>query len=46
MHQNIEELLARGETLESLMEKSDDLSSSSVKFYTTAKRNNQCCKAY
>jgi hypothetical protein len=36
----------RGETLDDLMDRSEDLSSTSVSFYRTAKRNNQCCKAY
>lgn len=46
MHKNIDDILARGETLDTLMEKSEDLSSTSVAFFKTAKRQNQCCKAY
>ena len=46
MHKNIDELLKRGETLDSLMAKSNDLSSVSYDFYKRAKRNNQCCKLY
>jgi len=46
MHKNIDEVLKRGETLDSLMEKSEDLSATSVQFYKKAKKNNQCCKAY
>lgn len=46
MHRNIEELLKRGESLESLMEKSKDLSTTSYAFYSTAKKNNQCCTLY
>jgi len=46
MHKNIEEVLKRGETLDSLMEKSEDLSATSVTFYKKAKKQNQCCKAY
>jgi hypothetical protein len=33
MHKNIDEVLQRGENLDSLMEKSDDLSMTSVQFY-------------
>jgi len=43
MHKNIEEVLKRGETLESLMEKSEDLSASSKIFYKKAKETNRCC---
>jgi len=46
MQQNIEEVLARGETLDSLMVKSGDLSKTSITFYQTAKKNNQCCQLY
>ena len=44
MHKNIEEVLKRGETLDTLMDKSDDLSSSSKLFYKKAKDQNRCCK--
>lgn len=43
MKQNINELLKREENLESLMEKSKDLSASSVTYYKTAKKTNSCC---
>eukprot|EP01056_Protomagalhaensia_sp_Gyna25_P005316 Protomagalhaensia_sp_Gyna_25__5315@NODE_667_length_2877_cov_177_423538_g521_i0_p1_GENE_NODE_667_length_2877_cov_177_423538_g521_i0NODE_667_length_2877_cov_177_423538_g521_i0_p1_ORF_typecomplete_len204_score25_42Synaptobrevin/PF00957_21/1_2e16Longin/PF13774_6/5_5e10Mannitol_dh_C/PF08125_13/0_011Cyclase_polyket/PF04673_12/0_1Cyclase_polyket/PF04673_12/5_4e03_NODE_667_length_2877_cov_177_423538_g521_i013781989 len=43
---NIEQLLKRGEQLESLMEKTDDLSKASEQFFRTTKANNQCCKWY
>lgn len=43
---NIEQLLKRGEHLESLMEKTDDLSKASEQFFRNAKANNQCCKWY
>ena len=43
MHTNIEQLMQRGETLDSLMEKSQDLSSTSLQFYKQAKRANSCC---
>lgn len=46
MHKNIEEVLRRGETLETLMAKSQDLSATSLQFYKKAKKQNQCCKAY
>lgn len=44
MHKNIEEVLKRGETLDSLMEKSNDLSATSLTFYKQAKKQNSCCK--
>eukprot|EP00389_Voromonas_pontica_P016562 GDKH01025898.1.p1 GENE.GDKH01025898.1~~GDKH01025898.1.p1 ORF type:complete len:201 (+),score=21.95 GDKH01025898.1:138-740(+) len=43
---SIDDLLERGETLDSLMQKSEDLSHTSLQFYRTAKKNNQCCKWY
>lgn len=46
MLKNIDDLLQRGETLDSLMEKSEDLSTASHQFYRTAKKNNQCCSLY
>jgi synaptobrevin family protein YKT6 len=46
MHRNIDDILKRGETLDALMEKSNDLSATSVDFFKTAKKQNQCCKAY
>jgi len=46
MQHNIDELIKRGETLDSLMQKSKDLSETSLKFYRQAKKKNQCCKAY
>lgn len=44
MHKNIDEVLQRGENLESLMEKSEDLSMTSLQFYKKAKKTNACCK--
>lgn len=44
MHKNIDEVLKRGENLDSLMEKSEDLSATSVQFYKKAKSTNACCK--
>lgn len=46
MVQNIEKLLERGETIGYLMEKSNDLSKTSIEFYKKAKKHNQCCKLY
>ena len=43
MRQNLNELLIREENLEKLMEKSNDLSSTSVNFYKQAKKTNSCC---
>merc|ERR1711879_782022 len=42
--QSLDDLLKRGESLDQLMAKSKDLSNTSVQFYRTAKKNNQCCK--
>ena len=44
MQTNIEQLMQRGETLDSLMAKSDDLGTASVQFYKQAKKANSCCK--
>ena len=45
MHQNLNDVLKRGENLENLMAKSKDLNTVSVDFYKKAKKNNQkCCK--
>ena len=43
MHRNMEDLLQRGENLDSLMAKSKDLSTMSVEFYKKAKKKNQKC---
>lgn len=40
---SMDDILKRGEALESLMQKSEDLSQVSYQFYRTAKKNNQCC---
>ena len=42
MHTNIEQLMQRGETLDSLMSKS--LNSASVQFYKQARKAHSCCK--
>ncbi|PPD96567.1 hypothetical protein GOBAR_DD06380 [Gossypium barbadense] len=43
LHQTIDSVLARGEKLDSLVEKSSDLSAASQMFYSQAKKTNQCC---
>eukprot|EP01066_Platyproteum_vivax_P004971 Platyproteum_vivax@DN16355_c0_g1_i1.p1 len=43
---SLDEILRRGENLDSLLEKSADLSTTSYDFYRQAKKNNQCCKMY
>jgi synaptobrevin family protein YKT6 len=43
MRQNLNELLKREENLEALMQKSNDLSATSVNFYKQAKKTNSCC---
>ncbi|XP_073296626.1 VAMP-like protein YKT61 [Primulina huaijiensis] len=43
LHKTIESVLARGEKLDSLVEKSSDLSAASQMFYKQAKKTNQCC---
>ena len=45
MHQNLNNLLKRGENLENLMEKSKDLNAVSVDFYKKAKKQNKNCCA-
>jgi len=43
LHSTIEALLDRGEKLDDLVAKSDDLSAQSKMFYKTARKTNQCC---
>ncbi|XP_071492436.1 synaptobrevin homolog YKT6-like [Diadema antillarum] len=43
MHSTIESMLQRGEKLDDLVAKSDDLSAQSKTFYKTAKKTNSCC---
>ena len=43
MHQNLNDVLKRGENLDQLMAKSKDLSAVSVDFYKKAKKQNQKC---
>ncbi|KAG8050674.1 hypothetical protein GUJ93_ZPchr0009g136 [Zizania palustris] len=42
-HKTIDSVLARGERLDSLVEKSSDLSVASQMFYKQAKKANSCC---
>ncbi len=41
MHQNLNDLLKRGENLDTLMERSKDLNAVSVDFYKKAKKQNK-----
>lgn len=43
LHNTIEAVLARGEKLDDLVEKSEGLSLQSKTFYKTAKKTNSCC---
>ena len=43
MHQNLNDILKRGENLDTLMARSKDLSTVSVDFYKKAKKSNQKC---
>ncbi|RPA84681.1 snare-like protein [Ascobolus immersus RN42] len=43
LHKTIESVLERGEKLDSLVEKSNNLSGASKSFYTAAKKQNSCC---
>ena len=43
MHRNIEEVIHRGETLDTLMVRSEDLSRGSIEFNRRAKKMNSCC---
>lgn len=43
LHKTIDSVLARGEKLDSLVEKSADLSMASQIFYKQAKKSNSCC---
>ena len=43
LHQTIDSVLARGEKLEDLVERSGELSTQSKVFYTQAKKANSCC---
>lgn len=43
LHKTIESVLDRGEKLDTLVQRSDNLSSASKMFYTSAKKQNSCC---
>lgn len=43
LHSTIDSVLARGEKLEDLVERSGELSAQSKLFYREAKRANSCC---
>ncbi|CAM6095390.1 unnamed protein product [Calypogeia fissa] len=43
LHKTIDSVLARGEKLDTLVDKSTDLSAASQLFYKQAKKTNQCC---
>ena len=43
MHKTIDNVLERGVKLDTLVQKSDDLSMQSKAFYKTAKKHNSCC---
>lgn len=45
LHKTIDSVLARGEKLDNLVEKSSDLSMASQVFYKQARRHNQCCRS-
>lgn len=44
LHETIEAALERGQKIDDLIVKSNDLSGSSKMFYKTAKKQNQCCR--
>ena len=46
MHKNIEQVLRRGEKLDDLLDKSQDIGELSKMFHNKAKKNNQCCTWY
>lgn len=46
LHETISSLLQRGEKLDDLVAKSDDLSAQSKVFFKTARKTNQCCQYY
>jgi len=43
LHKTIESVLERGEKIDKLVEKSNDLSTQSKMFYSQAKKQNSCC---
>lgn len=43
LHDTIDSILKRGEKLDSLVDKSNDLSLASQMFYKQARKTNSCC---
>ncbi len=43
LHQTIDSVLKRGEKLDALVDKSNDLSLASQMFYKQARKTNSCC---
>ena len=43
-HETIETAIERGQKIDTLIEKSNELSGSSKMFYKTARKQNQCCR--
>jgi synaptobrevin family protein YKT6 len=43
LHKTIDNVLARGEKLDDLVDRSNDLSAQSKMFYKQAKKTNSCC---
>lgn len=43
MHENISKLLERGHRIDELVDKTEQLSDSSVRFYKAARQHNRCC---
>jgi synaptobrevin family protein YKT6 len=46
LHKTMASLLERGEKLDDLVAKSDELSAQSKMFYKTAKKTNACCVSF
>jgi len=44
LHQTIDSVLRRGEKLDTLVDKSSDLSLASQMFYKQARKTNSCCR--
>ena len=42
----MDDILKRGQAMEILMQKTNDLNDGSKQFYRVAKKNNQCCQMY
>ena len=43
LHQTIDNILERGEKLDDLVQRSDELSATSKQFYRQARKTNSCC---